>query len=254
MDEFTLPEEETPVSLADEATETKCVIKDGETVYLKRNSFRMPDGTIRKSIKDCKLEVGSSMAFEYTENKQTQFVNAKPRKKVHEALTIPIPLPDPSSTPTSVDAYIAESIVVKSSVSNKFGGFDPLTALLLGIAAVAAIVIASFIAFTNTKTMKLKKIAKSKIDKFDQLRKKKQEEQKKCNSKSESVKSLIQEVDLIAENSFIKDIKIEQDKEYINKIQELNKEMAIIYKKINKLEDSLTKVKPNKTIYKTKGR
>lgn len=254
MDEFILPEEQTPVSLADEATETKCVIKAGEIIYLGRNSIKMPDGTIRTSIKDCKLEVGSSMAFEYTENKQTQFVNAKPRKRIHEALIIPVPLPDPAHTPTSVDAYVAETIVIKPSVSNKFGGFDPLTATLLGIAAIAAIAIASFIAFTNAKATKLKKIAKSRIDKFDQQKKKKQEEQKKCNSKSENVKSLIQEVDLIVENSFINDIQIEQNKEFLDKATELNKEMATIYKKINKLEDDLTKVKNKRTNYKTKGR
>jgi ribosome-associated translation inhibitor RaiA len=254
LDESTLPEEETPVSLADEATETKCIVKSGEIIYLGKNSIKMPDGTIRTSIKDCKLEVGSSMAFEYTENKQTQFVNAKPRKKVHEVVTIPVPLPDPTRTPTSVDAYVAESIVIKPSVSNKFGGFDPLTATLLGLAAIAAIAIASIINFTNAKTAKLKKIAKSRIDRFDQLRKKKQEEQKKCNSKSENVKSLIQEVDLIVENSFVNDIRVEQNKKFLDKSAELNKEMAAIYKKINKLEDDLTKVKNKRTNYKTKGR
>jgi len=254
LDEITLSEEETPVSLVDEATETKCIVKAGEIIYLRKDSIKMPDGTIRKSIKDCKLEVGSSMAFEYTENKQAQFVNAKPRKRTHEALVIPVPLPNLTSTPTSVDAYVAESIVIKPSIANKFGGFDLLSATLLGLAAITAIAIASIINFTNAKTAKLKKIAKSRIDRFDQQKKKKQEEQKKCNSKSENVKSFIQEVDLIVQNSFIKDVHIEQNKEFINKTTELNKEMASISKKINKLEDALTKVKPNKTIYKTKGR
>ena len=250
MKDFILPNEETPVSLSDEATETKCVVKAGEIVYLGKTSYKMPDGKLRNSIKDCKLEVGSSMAFEYTENKQEKFVNAKPRKRTHEALAIPVPLPNPTSTPTSVDAYVAESIIVKPTAPSKFSTFDPLAAALLGLAAIAAIIFS----FASIKATKLKKIAKLKIDKFDQVRKKKQEEQKKCNSKSENVKSFIQEVDLIVQNSFIKDVHIEQNKEFINKTTELNKEMASISKKINKLEDALTKVKPNKTIYKTKGR
>jgi hypothetical protein len=251
-DTFELPEESTPVSLADEATETKCVIHSGEVVKIGKKSYKMPDGSMRASIKDCKLEVGSSMVFEYTDKKEPQFVNTKPRKKVHEALTIPIPLPDLESTPTSVNAYVAEIPHTNQPVT-KFSRIDPLTAALLGIAIITSIGIAMFANFANTKTAKLKKLAKAKIDRFDQQQKKKKEEQKKCNSKSDNLKSLISEVDLIIEHSVVQEIKVEQNEDFIQKVHELNKEILEMNRKINKLEDKLTKVKTKKTTY-TKGR
>lgn len=250
---FELPDEQTSVSLADEATETKCVIKSGEIVKIGRKSYTMPDGSIRSTIKDCKLEVGSSMVFEYTDKKEPQFVNTKPRKKVHEALTIPMPLPDPASTPTSIDAHVAEINFTKTTIPNKYDSFDPLTAALLGIAIVAAVTIALVTSFASAKAAKLKRLAKSKIDKFDQQRKKKKEEQGKCNSKSDNLKSFINEVDLIIEHSVIQEIEIQQNEKVIQKVNDLNKEIADAYKKLNKLEDKLTKVKSKKTTY-TKGK
>ena len=248
-DVFELPNESTPVSLADEATETKCVIRSGEVVKISRKSFFMPDGSVRSSLKDCKLEVGSSMVFEYTDKKEPQFVNTKPRKKVHEALTIPIPLPDPANTPTSVDAHIAEINFTKTTIPNKYDGFDPLVAALLGAAIVAALVIALVTNFASAKTSKLKRLAKSKIDRFDQMQKKNKEEQGKCNSKSDNLKSFINEVDLIIEHSVIQEIEIQRSEEVTQKIKDLNKEMTDTYKKLNKLEDELTKVKTKKTTY-----
>ena len=250
---FELPDEQTPVSLADEATETKCVIKSGEIVKIGRKSYTMPDGSTRSTIKDCKLEVGSSMVFEYTDKKEPQFVNTKPRKKVHEALTIPVPLPDPTSTPTSVDAHVAEIHFSKTIIPNKYDGFDPLTAALLGIAIVTAITLALVTSFASIKAAKLKRLAKSKIERFDQKQKKKKEEQSKCNSKSDNLKSFINEVDLIIDHSVIQEIEIQQSEEIIQKVKDLNKDIADIHKKLNKLEDKLTKVKPKKTTY-TKGR
>lgn len=252
-DTFGLPEESTPVSLADEATETKCVIHSGEVVKIGKKSYKMPDGSMRASIKDCKLEVGSSMVFEYTDKKEPQFVNTKPRKKVHETLTIPIPLPDLESTPTSVNAYVAEVPYTSRPISNKFSKIDPLIAALLGIAIITSIGIAMFANFANTKTAKLKKLAKAKIDRFDQQQKKKKEEQKKCNSKSDNLKSFINEVGLIVEHSIVQEIKVEQNEDFIQKVHELNKEILEMNRKINKLEDKLTKVKTKKTTY-TKGR
>ena len=247
MDEvFELPEEQTAVSLANEATETKCVIHSGEVVKIGRKSFFMPDGSTRSTIKDCKLEVGSSMIFEYTDKKEPQFVNTKPRKKVHEALTIPMPLPDPTSTPTSVDAHVAEINFTKSTIPNKYDGFDPLIAALLGAAIVAALAVALVTSFASVKAAKIKKLAKSKIDRFDQQRKKKKEEQGKCNSKSDNLKLFINEVDLIIEHSIVQEIEIQQNKEIVQKVNDLNKEIADIYKKLNKLEDKLTKVKTKK--------
>lgn len=250
---FELPEEETPVSLADEATETKCVIRSGEVVKIGRKSFFMPDGSTRSSLKDCKLEVGSSMVFEYTDNKEPRFVNTKPRKKVHEALVIPVPLPNPVSTPTSVDAHIAEINFTKKTIPNKYDGFDPLIAVLLGVAIITTIAVALITSSASAKAAKLKRLAKSKIDRFDQIQKKKKEEQGKCNSKSDNLKSFINEVDLIIEHSVVQEIKIQQSEEITQKIKDLNEDMTDTYKKLNKLEDKLTKVKPKKTTY-TKGR
>jgi hypothetical protein len=252
-DTFELPEESTPVSLADEATETKCVIHSGEVVKIGKKSYKMPDGSMRASIKDCKLEVGSSMIFEYTDKKEPQFVNTKPRKKVHETLTIPIPLPDIESTPTSVNAYVTEIPYTSRRISNKFSKIDPLTAALLGIAILASIGITIFANFANAKTAKLKRFAKAKIDRFDELRKKKKEEQKKCNGKSDNLKSLISEVDLIIDHSVVQEIKVEQSEDFIQKVKDLNKEIIEMNKKINKFEDKITKVKSKKTTY-TKGR
>ena len=250
MDEtFELPDEQTPVSLADEATETKCVIHSGEVVKIGRKSYKMPDGSMRSTIKDCKLEVGSSMVFEYTDKKEPQFVNTKPRKKVHEALTIPVPLPDPASTPTSIDAHVAEINFTKTTIPNKYDSFDPLTAALLGIAIVAAVAIALATSFASAKAARLKRLAKSKIDRFDQQRKKKKEDQGKCNSKSDNLKSFINEVDLIIEHSIIQEIEIKQNNQIAQKIKDLNKEMTDTYRKLNKLEDELTKVKTKKTTY-----
>ena len=209
----------------------------------------MPDGSTRSSLKDCRLEVGSSMIFEYTDKKEPQFVNTKPRKKVHEALTIPVPLPDPASTPTSVDAHVAEINFTKTTIPNKYDGFDPLTAALLGVAIVTALAIAVVASFTNAKASKIKKLAKSKIDRFDQIQKKKKEEQGKCNSKSDNLKSFINEVDLIIEHSVIQEIEIKQNNQIAQKIKDLNKEMTDTYRKLNKLEDELTKVKTKKTTY-----
>lgn len=252
-DTFGLPEESTPVSLADEATETKCVIHSGEVVKIGKKSYKMPDGSMRASIKDCKLEVGSSMIFEYTDKKEPQFVNTKPRKKVHEALVIPIPLPDPANTPTSVDAHVAEVNFSKTTIPNKYDGVDPMVAALLGAAIIAALIVAAVTSFASAKAAKLERLAKSKISKFDLKQKKKKEEQSKCNSKSDNLKSFINEVDLIIEHSIIQEIEIQQSEEIIQKVKDLNKDIADIHKKLNKLEDKLTKVKPKKTTY-TKGR
>ena len=248
---FELPDESTAVSLADEATETKCVIHSGEVVKIGRKSYRMPDGSMRGTIKDCKLEVGSSMIFEYTDKKEPQFVNTKPRKKVHEALTIPMPLPDPASSPISIDAHVAEINFTKTIIPNKYDSFDPLIAALLGIAIVSAVVITAVTSFAGAKAAKLKKFTKSK---FDQRQRKKQEEQKKCNGKSENLRSYIEELNTIMNYSHIQEsLGCEEEKLVQHKIEELNKEMSSIFKKINKLEDELTRVKPKKTTYK-KGR
>jgi hypothetical protein len=237
--DISLPNDQTAVSLPSEATETKCVVKDGEMVKVGRHSYIMPDGSIRSTIKDCDLQVGSSMVIEYTENKQIQFVNTKPRKKTYEAVAIPFPLPDPSSTPTSVEAYVAENIVKSHSATNKYNSVDPIAAFLLAAAAIITIAIALVISFINAKAAKVKKLTKAKIDNL----KKKQQDQNKCNSKSDNVKSLIKEVDMIIDNSFINNLSIEQNVEFSKKVSDLNKEIASLNKKLNKIEDELTKIK-----------
>jgi len=250
VEEQALPNNTTPVSLANEATETKCIVKSGQSIQIGEDStLKMLDGTMKKELENCELESGSSLVFVYTEpeEKKMQFVNEKPKSRVHEQVYIPVPLPDPASTPTSVNAYVAETVVTKANKTENKVGTDPITGMLLAGAAVAAIAVAavtSTVASAAANAGKIKKKIKSntKTEKHDSPeQQEKKEEQKKCNSRSDKVLSLIKEVELITKNSSIHDVKAVQDKEFKKKLSELNSEMKSINKKIKEIEENLSK-------------
>lgn len=245
-----LPNDTTPVSLAEEATETKCVIKSGQSIQIGEDStLKMLDGTLKKDLENCELESGSSLVFVYTEpeEKKMQFINEKPKSRVHEQVHIPVPLPDPTSAPTSVNAYVAETIVTKANKPENKVGADPITGMVLAAAAVAAIAVAavtSTFASAASSAGKIKKKIKSKVDKAENNspeQQEKKEEQKKCNSRSENVLSLIKEVELITKNSHINDMKAVQDKEFKKKLSELNAEIKTINRKLKEIEENKSK-------------
>ena len=136
MDEE-LPIISTPTDLPAEATETKCEIKSGEVVLLMANGrAKMPDGTIRQSLKDCKFQNGSAFMLYHGDetNKMIAVKVSKPRQKTFPAVVVP-------STPTPVyDDTIPVVSIPQSQDSRQTNvntGIDPVFAGIVATAVVA---------------------------------------------------------------------------------------------------------------------
>lgn len=231
-----LPADSTSVDLPAEATETKCELKAGESALLLHNgSAKMPDGSIRSSLKGCKFEAGSSFRIEYGDdsNKMIAVKVSKPRQKIFPAVEVP-------STPTPVYDDTIPTVEVPSNQSNKQVssnvGIDPVIAGAIGLAAITAIATSSV-----ASSAKLKKFKK--MQQMQTQNNKRQEEQKKCNSNSDAVKSLISVTEELADTSPINRIQVKPSEQLLNKIDENNVQIKKINKDIRELEDKLTKVK-----------
>lgn len=230
------PTDSTSVDLPAEATETKCELKTGESVLLLHDgSAKMPDGSIRSSLKGCKFEAGSSFRIEYGDdsNKMIAVKVSKPRQKIFPAVEVP-------STPTPVYDDTIPIIQVDPKQSNKQVGnnvgIDPMIAGAIGIAAVSAIAVSSIV-----NSAKLRNLTK--LKQLQTQNNKRKEEQSKCNSNSDSVKSLISMTEEMVDTSPINRIEISPNEQFISRVDENNNELKKLNKKIRDLEDKLTKVK-----------
>ena len=238
MDEdFSLPTDSTQVDLPTEATETKCEIKSGEVVLLMSGGrAKMPDGTIRQSIKDCKFQNGSSFMIYHGDKTNTMIAtknNTKPRQKTFPAVVVPS-----STTPVYDDTV--PSVEVPSNPSNRQvtnnNGIDPLVAGAIGLAAIAAV--ASSSVANSAKMRKAKNLQQMQV-----YNNKLQEEQGKCNSKSDSVNALISMTEEMVDTSPVNRIEIKPNQDLISRVDENNNELKKLNKEIRNLEDKLTKVK-----------
>ena len=227
----------TPTDLPAEATETKCVIKSGEVVLLMPGGrAKMPDGTIRQSIKDCKFQNGSSFMIYHGDESNKMIAvknNSKPRQKIFPAVEVP-------SSPTPVYDNTIPTVEVPSNQSNRQVsnsiGVDPLIAGAIGLAALTAIATSSVA--SSAKIRKAKK-----LEHMQTQNNKRQEEQKKCNSNSDSVMSSISMAEELADTSPVNRIQIKVSDQLINRVDENNNELKKLNKDIRNLEDKLTKVK-----------
>lgn len=235
-DDPLLPIDSTPTDLPTEATETKCEIKSGEVVLLMSGGrAKMPDGTIRQSIKDCKFQNGSSFMIYHGDKTNTMIAvkSNKPRQKTFPAVEVPsTPTPVYDNTIPTVEVSPNQSI--KQTTSNI--GIDPLVAGIIGLAAITAIATSSV-----ASSAKLRKAKK--LERMQAHNSKRQEEQKKCNSNSDSVLSSISMVEELADTSPVNRIEIKRSEDLISRVDENNSELKKLNKNIRTLEDKLTKVK-----------
>ena len=237
MDEdFVLPTDSTQVDLPAEATETKCEIKSGEIVLLMSGGrAKMPDGTIRQSIKDCKFQNGSSFMIYHGDKNNNMIAvknNNKPRQKTFPAVVVP------SSTTPVYDDTVPTVEVPSSQTSRQLNnniGVDPIIAGAIGLAALTAI--ASSSVANSAKMRKAKKLQQMQVH-----NNKRQEEQGKCNSNSDAVKTLISMTEEVVNTSPVNRIEIKPSEDLISRVNENNNELKKLNKEIRILEDKLTKV------------
>jgi len=195
-----------------------------------------------------------------TEPKKPKLIKASIKKKIELK---PIDLPqqpvqitaDP--TPTSLsepvtentlstikDTKLSTEAVVK--IPQKSEKASEINAPLLVVAAVAAAASVSVAASALKGKANLKKNNKTKSDnkKPDNKSKeeKKKEEQKACDSKSDKVQQLIDEVNSIINNVSISS-KSNSNKSFLDKVKALNLEIVLLNKQMKKIEEKITKRK-----------
>jgi len=195
-----------------------------------------------------------------TEPKKPKLIKASIKKKIELK---PIDLPqqpvqitaDP--TPTSLsepvtentlstikDTKLSTEAVVK--IPQKSEKASEINAPLLVVAAVAAAASVSVAASALKGKTNLKKNNKTKSDnkKPDNKSKeeKKKEEQKACDSKSDKVQQLIDEVNSIINNVSISS-KSNSNKSFLDKVKALNLEIVLLNKQMKKIEEKITKRK-----------
>lgn len=196
-----------------------------------------------------------------SEPKKPKLIKAPIKKKTE--LIKPIDLPqqpvqitaDPTSTSLSEsvtentlsaikDTKLSTEAVVK--IPQKSEKASEINAPLLVVAAVAAAASVSVAASALKGKTNLKKNNKTKSDnkKPDNKSKeeKKKEEQKACDSKSDKVQQLIDEVNSIINNVSISS-KSNSNKSFLEKVKALNLEIVLLNKQIKKIEEKITKRK-----------
>ena len=224
-------------SLPAEATETKCEIKSGEVVLLMPGGrAKMPDGTTRESLKDCKFRSGSSFMLYHGDktNSMIAVKTSKPNKqKTFPAVVVPTS-PTPVYDDTIPTVEVPTNQAVKQVGHNI--GFDPMFAGMIGLAGLTAVVVSSV---ANSAKLKRSK----NLEHMTLHNNKKKEEQNKCNSNSEGVKSLIAMTEEMADTSPISRLEVKTDPKFGNKVVEINSELVKMNKDLRNLEDKLTKVK-----------
>ena len=224
-------------SLPTEATETKCEIKSGEVVLLMSNGrARMPDGTMRESLKDCKFRNGSSFMLYHGD--ETNSMIAVKTSKPNKQKTFPVVVVPTSPTPVYDDTIPTVEVPTNQAVKQVGHnvGFDPLFAGAIGLAGLAAVVVSSVVSSAKLKRAK-------NLEHMTLHNNKKKEEQSKCNSNSEGVKSLIAMTEEIADTSPVSRLEVKADPKFGNKVSEINSELIKMNKDLRNLEDKLTKVK-----------
>jgi hypothetical protein len=224
-------------SLPTEATETKCEIKSGEVVLLMSNGrARMPDGTTRESLKDCKFRNGSSFMLYHGD--ETNSMIAVKTSKPNKQKTFPVVVVPTSPTPVYDDTIPTVEVPTNQAVKQVGHnvGFDPLFAGAIGLAGLAAVVVSSVVSSAKLKRAK-------NLEHMTLHNNKKKEEQSKCNSNSEGVKSLIAMTEEIADTSPVSRLEVKADPKFGNKVSEINSELIKMNKDLRNLEDKLTKVK-----------
>jgi len=224
-------------SLPAEATETKCEIKSGEVVLLMPGGrAKMPDGTTRESLKDCKFRSGSSFMLYHGDktNSMIAVKTSKPNKqKTFPAVVVPTS-PTPVYDDTIPTVEVPTNQAVKQVGHNI--GFDPMFAGMIGLAGLTAVVVSSV---ANSAKLKRSK----NLEHMTHHNNKRQEEQNKCNSNSEGVKSLIAMTEEMADTSPVSRLEVKADPKFGNKVAEINSELVKMNKDVRNLEDKLTKVK-----------
>lgn len=149
-------------------------------------------------------------------------------------------------TPTTQEQAptIEKTTVQPTKEEQKITEINTPMAVVATVAVAASV--AAFSSLFKAKT-KLKGKSKTKLEnkKTDNRSKeeKKEEEQKQCNSKSEKVQDLINEVNSVINNNFIEQVQIKEDKVLKDKMKALNLEMILINKKIKALEENANKKK-----------
>lgn len=154
-----------------------------------------------------------------------QFVNTKPREKIFEALPIPVPLPDPTTSPASMGAYRAERITYKENTI-QLGGADCSAAIFVGVGSISAVILSVLFALFKLLFIKNK--------------------QNKKPIKSPKTERHVKQEELTLADILLANEGKRHDEQLFFKIEILDKELTILNKKINKLEDELAKVKTKK--------
>jgi len=198
-----------------------------------------------------------------TEPKKPKLIKASIKKKIELK---PIDLPqqpvqitaDP--TPTSLsepvtentlstikDTKLSTEAVVK--IPQKSEKASEINAPLLVVAAVAAAASVSIAASALKGKTNLKRKNKAKSDNKRNNKKdnrseeeKKKEEQKACDSKSDKVQQLIDEVNSIINNVSVSS-KSDSNKSFLDKVKALNLEIVLLNKQMKKIEEKITKRK-----------
>ena len=155
----------------------------------------------------------------------------------------PVDLSEPvTENVLSADSKLSTETLVKIPEKNEKP--SEINAPFVVVAAVAAAASVSVAASAFKAKTKLKKSNKTKTDKPENKSKeeKKKEEQKACDSKSDKVQQLIDEVNTIVNNSSIETSSL-SNKKFADKVKALKLEMVLLDKQIKKLEVKITKRK-----------
>lgn len=225
--------ETTPTDLSTDVSNTTCVIKSGETVWLLSDgsALRM-DGTVIPSLQDCTLQVGSSFMIRFGDAVEKMNNNKLKHKEISDVLVPSSPTPVYDNTIPTVQVASERSY---KKTSTNFG-IDPIMAAIFGLAAISAITVSSL-----TKSARLKK--EKILERLTQRNNKREEEQSKCNSKSENVKSLISEVDVLLDSSFLNQVQPNTDDKFKTVADDISSDLSKINKTLRSLEDKLSKTK-----------
>lgn len=169
-----------------------------------------------------------------------------PNKPIELALPpTPVALQDNVTSTTQDKAPIMEKLTAQTP--KEIEKTSEISTPMVVAATVAAAVSVSALSNLFKAKTKLKSKSKTKPEnkKPDNRSKeeKKEEEQKQCTSRSDKVQQLINEVRLIADNNFIEEVKIKEDKVLKDRMKALNLEMVLLNKKIKSLEDNTHKKK-----------
>ena len=121
---------------------------------------------------------------------------------------------------------------------------DPIVAGAIAAAAVVSVVSSFVSSSTKTKSSKKQKGLQKSQDSQAREQKEK-EEQTKCNSKSDGIKSSIAMTEEIVNTSPANRIDIKEDREFNKRVKVLNAEIIKLNKDIRAIEESLSKKNTN---------